>query len=140
MKKKINATHAKHILAHQQIAVTRLRLLTEKMLDALDATIAMDDPAKTDTECLALSSDAKRWERMWGPKESHLSTLIKLTQIMLKLLPAEQAIYALDAKKTGQVIKRTPDMNHEPVWSLNDLVLLDKFVQNRRKELQSTNA
>lgn len=75
-------------------ALTRTRTLTEQMLAQLEVDFSKHpDGFNTDDASHA-------W---WGEKENALSVLTKLSTLLLKLIPAEQELRAVESTPTDEV-------------------------------------
>ena len=116
---------ARTIARAQRHMFTRTRLLADQMLCDLEKNMETSPAPKMNAA-------------LWGEKETYLTALAKITQILLKVAPAERELHAPIVKEKVKDRKEVA----EPVshYSLEELVLFERFIDERKQFLKATSA
>lgn len=127
-------------------SLSQTRRIAERMLVELEREIIAGPPEKTNAappdlfshaqgkHAPALSMTDANGEWWWGAKEGRLSALTKVSQILLRLIPAERDVRD-DEPRTNTDAAITESADSGPVMgalSDTDFALLERFIARRR--------
>lgn len=126
---------ARAVAQAQYRALARTRRLAEKMLEEVESACEGTKriPVTKDSGKKHLAREATPdlpIEFSWDAKDSPLTALVKLTQLLLKIIPAEREAerHAMPARASEKTSLRAP----AAPWSLEELALLERFVSEQR--------
>lgn len=129
---KNNKEYYKQAIDEQKRFIRKARTLAENMLDRLIKQFHDQPPENIPEDTRDTSKQNPT--NLWGEKESTLSALTRIVQLLCRLVPIEQKLLAADVDSASE--DELKQLKEDSQMTMDELKILEHYIEQRKEESQ----